>query len=129
MFGSMRALVLSGLVVVVALASGCGSKPVGTVRGKVTYKDQPVTNGSIIFQSADATVSRSANLGADGTYQIKSADVAGLPPGEYKVAVNPSAIGSGEAPLATQPGQTPVGPPPVPAKYHSIETSDLKATV
>jgi hypothetical protein len=31
--------------------------------------------------------------------------------------------------LAVEPGREAEGPPPVPAKYHSIETSDLKATV
>jgi hypothetical protein len=118
-------------VLLLALVSvlGCGAPPVGTVQGKVTYKDAPVTNGSVIYQNAGGTVSMSANLNADGTYVITSADRKGLPPGDYKVAVNPNKIGSGEVPLAVAPGQTPAGPPPVPTKYHSIETSDLKATV
>ena len=108
---------------------GCGGEPVGTVQGKVTYRQAPVATGSVIFQNADGTVAMSANLNADGTYQVKSADRDGLPPGQYKVAISPGVIGSGEVVLATMPGQAPVGPPPVPAKYHSPENSGLSATV
>lgn len=113
---------------IVALV-GCGGEPVGTVQGKVTYRQAPVTTGSVIFQNADGTVAMSANLGADGTYKVKSVDRDGLPPGQYKVAISPAAIGSGEVVLATMPGQAPAGPPPVPAKYHSPESSGLSATV
>lgn len=113
----------------IALILGCGGPPVGKVSGKVIYKDAPVAEGSVIFQNGDGTVSMSANLGADGTYTVTSVDRNGLPPGEYKVAVSPSKIGSGESPLAIAPGEAPPPPPAIPAKYHSIETSDLKATV
>ncbi len=113
----------------VAIASGCGAPPVGTVSGKVSYKDAPVSEGAVIFQNADGTVSMSANLGTDGAYTVTSADRNGLPPGEYKVAVSPSKIGSGETPLAIAPGEAPPPPPAIPAKYHSIETSDLTASV
>ena len=111
-----------------AFLTGCGTEPVGTVTGKVTYKAAPVTSGAIMFESADKKVSMSANLGSDGTFTIKSADRAGLPPGEYRVAVSPSKIGSGEAPLAVAPGEAaPVSP--IPMHYHSLETSPLKASV
>jgi hypothetical protein len=108
---------------------GCGGEPVGVVQGKVTYRDAPVATGSVIFQNAAGTVAMSANLNPDGTYQVKSADRNGLPPGQYKVAINPGSIGSGEVVLATNPGQAPAGPPPVPSKYHSTETSGLSITV
>lgn len=109
--------------------TGCGGQPVGKVAGKVTYNGAPVSDGSIIFQSADGTVGLSANLAADGTFVMTSADRPGLPPGDYKVAVSPSKIGSGEAPLAVAPGETTAPPPSVPAQFHRVETSGLTATV
>jgi hypothetical protein len=108
--------------------SGCG-QPVGTVAGKVTYKNAPVTEGAVIFQNAGGTVSVSGNLSSEGTFKIATADRPGLPPGDYKVAVTPNRVGSGEAVLAAPPGEAAAKPPAIPAKYHSIETSDLTATV
>lgn len=124
-----RSLVAALGCAALLLVAGCGAPPVGTVQGKVTRNGAPVGAGSIIFQNADGTVSMSANLNPDGTYVVESIDRAGLPPGDYKVAVSPSKIGSGEVVLAVAPGQTPAGPPPIPAKYHSVETSGLSAKV
>lgn len=121
--------ITSALLLLLALTIvGCGGQPVGKVAGKVTYKGAPVTEGSIIFQNADGTVALSSNLGPDGSYAVTSADRDGLPPGDYKVAVSPGKIGSGEAPLVVAPGEA-APPPTIPTKYHSIDTTDLKASV
>ncbi len=121
--------IVSGLLLVVMLSAvGCGPN-VGTVKGRVTLKGAPIGDGSVIFQGASANVSVSGNLKPDGTYQIVAANMPGLPPGDYKVAISPSKIGTGEAPLAIAPGQAEVVRVMIPQRYHSTETSGLTATV
>jgi hypothetical protein len=115
-------------VLVLSTILGC-AKPIGNVAGKVTYKNAPVSEGAVIFQNAGGTVSVSGNLSTDGSFKIATADRPGLPPGDYKVAVSPNRVGSGEAVLAAPPGEVGAKPPAIPAKYHSLETSDLTATV
>ena len=61
----------------VALA-GCSSK--GTVTGKVTYQDKPLTGGTVLFASAEG--SQSSPIGEDGTYTISN-----MPTGPAKISV------------------------------------------
>ena len=125
-WGVAMTRVVNGLLLLVVLSAvGC-NQAVGTVQGKVTLKNVPVTEGSVIFQG---TTSVSGNLQADGSYKIASANMPGLPPGDYKVAISPSKIGSGEVPLAVAPGQTPPPKVVIPQRYHSVETSGLAVTV
>ncbi|HEX5270280.1 MAG TPA: hypothetical protein VFW33_07335, partial [Gemmataceae bacterium] len=53
---------------------GCGWGT-GTVSGKVTYNDQPLTNGTVIFSNADGKGNRTADIQADGTYKIEGMPV------------------------------------------------------
>ncbi|HTN76823.1 MAG TPA: hypothetical protein VL096_16305 [Pirellulaceae bacterium] len=115
-------------MLVIGSLSGCGA-PVGKVQGKVTRNGAPLTEGAVIFQNADVSISVSANLQPDGSYVVETANRKGLPPGDYKVAVMVSRIGSGETPLAVAPGQAPPPKPTIPEKYQSVETSGLTASV
>src|SRR6516164_2856495 len=72
---------VSVLVLVSVCISGCGSSTT-VVRGKVTYKDKPVTSGEVNFLSATGLPSRSGLIGADGSYEIRDA-----PLGEVKITV------------------------------------------
>jgi uncharacterized lipoprotein NlpE involved in copper resistance len=73
--------------------AGCSSSKngKGTVSGKVTYKDQPVNNASILLYSTttagEAVVIPTA---ADGTFRA-----ADIPAGDYKVAIQGSPASSG----------------------------------
>jgi hypothetical protein len=58
--------------------SGCGGG-LATVSGTVTYKNKPLSNASIHFESGGAT--QSTKTKEDGTYLIK------IPPGEAKVMI------------------------------------------
>lgn len=62
------------------LISGCGGKTV-TVKGTVTYKNNPITRGQVIFMGKDG-IPLSAKIDEDGTYQAK-----GVPCGDYLVAL------------------------------------------
>jgi hypothetical protein len=115
--GSAAALVGAAVL----LAAGCGSaeKPID-ISGKVTFKGQPVTEGSVQFIEDRTGRGAEVDLGPDGTYQAR------LFAGEYKVVVTPPYM------VDTSSGM----PNPyykkvknIPKKYESTETSRLTAVV
>lgn len=77
-----------GLVVV--FISGCGPSgpPIAEVSGKVTYQGEPVTVGEVIFIS-DAGYGSSGSLRQDGSFSLVTQHGAGVPLGEYQVAITP----------------------------------------
>ena len=85
------ALVAAALAIA---AGGCGSgKPaLGTVRGRVTTEGKAVPYGTVLFENLQEGVGQTAPVREDGTYEVKSHEGAGLPPGRYRVAVTPSAM-------------------------------------
>jgi hypothetical protein len=92
-------LVIRAIPLLLLLAAvGCGGST-ATVTGKVTYKGEPVTSGSVVFYGDNGKVD-SGLLDADGSYTIGRAPV-----GVVKVAV----LASMEA-KASQGGK-PLGPP------------------
>jgi hypothetical protein len=68
---------LAAVMVLLASAlAGCGES-LSSVTGKVTYKGQPVTEGTIIFSPIGAGGTNpgspaSANVKADGTYEMQT---------------------------------------------------------
>lgn len=51
---------------------GCGGKKNGIVLGKVTYKGQPLGNGTVVFIGAD-NQGGSSPIAPDGTYKVVNA--------------------------------------------------------
>lgn len=113
---------------------GCkpAGPPVATVGGKITLAGKALPGGFVTFQSEDGTRSVVGEVNAQGEYQIRTHDSAGLPPGKYKVAVKPPAPprSSDEPPLAGE-ALTYEAPKErlVPLKYAAFETSGLTADV
>ena len=105
----------------VLLVAGCGSadQPID-VSGKVTFKGEPVTEGSVQFIDDRTGRGAEVDLGPDGTYK------ASLFAGEYKVVVTPPYIVD-ESQGLPNPYYKKVKN--IPAKYHSTETSGLTAQV
>ena len=126
-----------GAALWLSLLSGCSKKQTvrwGSVRGKVTMvaagatAGKPVAAGTVVFDNHELGVSRMAELNPDGTFVERSVDFAGLPVGEYRVAVTPLPISKGDfVPVA--PRKNVPGSHPIPAVYRDVETSPLKATV
>ncbi len=117
-----RAAAAAALVGAAVLsAAGCGSaeKPIA-VSGKVTFKGEPVTEGSVQFIEDRTGRGAEVDLGPDGTYQAR------LFAGEYKVVVTPPYIVD-ESSGMPNPYYKKVKN--IPKKYHSTETSGLTATV
>jgi hypothetical protein len=85
------------------LSVGCaGSKPVGSVTGKVLYQNKPLRGGSVTFIPADGVGVASSRIGEDGTYSI-----ARIPVGPVKITVETK---SSEPPRKYTGGGAP--PPP-----------------
>jgi hypothetical protein len=79
---SMRRFVLICLPLfsLSVLAAGCGSE--GTVSGKVYYKGQPVTGGTVHFIPQGKSGNYTSVIGTDGSYSISR-----LPVGNAKISV------------------------------------------
>jgi hypothetical protein len=121
-------MILAGALT--ALVCGCGSSDVGTVSGTVTIGGQPLGEGTVVFENAPAGISVNTEIGPDGGYTVKTYEFDGLPPGTYQVAIRPASIGTGEAPLVSDPSQGgDVTESVIPEKYQSIKTSELSVTV
>lgn len=83
----------AALLAALALGSaGCGSRKY-PVHGTVTLDDgTPLTKGLVIFERVDGgtPLSPRGNVGQDGTYALSTEKPGdGVPPGRYKVLVNP----------------------------------------
>jgi hypothetical protein len=122
---------LMALALTIPLAVGCGSGS-GTVNGKVTYKGQPLTMGTVTFMGTTGNPA-TAPINPDGTYKAVK-----VPLGQVKVGVavpntpavprgrtmDPSKFGGAKPPPED-------GPKPVviPTKYSSPDTSELSYDV
>ena len=126
-----RALALFTLPILAAFSWGCGSESerpaTFSVQGKVSYKGQPVTKGTVTFES-DSGQTATGEIQPDGTYQLSSfAKDDGALPGHHKVMVI-----ANDADPTLMPGSSPGYKPPkdlVPKKYSQFNTSGLEATV
>jgi hypothetical protein len=103
--------VLAGLLVVPA---GCGNKPkLVKVQGKVLFKDQPLTGGSIWFQPDEAKGNTgekaSCQLALDGAFTMRTYPHGdGVVPGTYKVTLAPELANRIGAPRYAMPHTTPL---------------------
>src|SRR5262245_35062810 len=110
---------------VAAALAGCSSGPkTGDVKGKVTFKGAPVTEGSVTFLNPKGGGDYEAKIDPDGSYAIKKVKV-----GEYVVEVKPPIHI-----VDTDPGKSPPAPveknmPNIPMKYRQQGSTPLKPTV
>ena len=71
-------------VAILALTAGCDNgPPTGKVRGKVTFKGQPVKEGRVTFLNPKEGGTYEALIGSDGSYAISL----GVNVGEYVVEI------------------------------------------
>jgi hypothetical protein len=113
------------------LSSGCGANSSGdglvSVSGKVSYKGEPLTTGTVILV-ADAAKGNTTKheprgpIDDQGNFEVGTAGKPGAPPGWYKVAVvankpgNPSKLYAVTGSL-------------LPKKYGNASTSELAIEV
>jgi hypothetical protein len=112
------------LLILLVVAAGCSSKKKTTIRGKVTYKGEPVSVGAIYFHGESDQVGM-GNISKDGSFTATD-----VPVGEVRVSLqvrDPGAYaqqmaGSGADP---KPGAAPAGVTSLPAKYSDPKTSGV----
>ena len=120
----MRLGVLPSLVIATAALSpcwGCGGSAARTmttlpVKGKVTYKGQPLVRGTVLFEPDGAGREARGEIKTDGTFVLsthKEGD--GAVPGNHRVSITG---GTGKASSAKIPG-----------KYGSLGSSKLEIEV
>ena len=106
-----------------ALLVGCGETiSTGTVRGKVTLDEAPYGDAAVVFMSRETGQAGSANIQADGTFQIETP----LPVGSYVVFLAPKSAASEEE--SDQPVEEAIDKS-VPEKYWNEATSDISLDV
>src|SRR6476660_7132440 len=102
------------LVISALLISGCSSGPVkGDVHGKVTFKGQPVKEGSVTFLNTKEGGAAEALINSDGTYVVRGGAVVG----EYdKIEIKPLMELKDTDPGKTPPSMVEKPAPNIPAK-------------
>lgn len=125
----MQRLFLSVSLTCVSLVLGCGNPqvdygPLGTLKGKVTFKGEPFSKGTIILAS-DKVGTGAAPLQPDGTFYVTDR-IGGLRVGTYKIAFEAETKEVTDNPN-TPPRQEAVYV--LPKKYYSTETSGLSVEI
>lgn len=128
-----RFIVLPAVLIVAAGCGGGGSK--ATLSGKVLYKGQPVTGGSMILHYANSGYP--VTIDPDGSYAVNQ-----LPLGEVTATVDTENLNPKKPTYGGGKGKTTGSPAPagatqvsggtyvkVPTKYAKMATSDLKLTI
>lgn len=86
---------ISGTLLLVLLASGCGGPRLAPVTGTVTYGGKPVTQGKIMFYPDDGRMA-TAEIGADGTFTLTTfLPNDGALVGTHRVAIHSTRVGQG----------------------------------
>jgi hypothetical protein len=116
-------LVLLSLSFVILV--GCGGRHAATVSGTVTLDGKPLDRGTVTLHPTGGGAAAVGPIGSDGVYTIKTGTGSGLAPGEYTATVV-----ANEDPILSTTGGAPMpGVLITPARYGTLETSDLHITV
>lgn len=107
--------------------TGCnqGKQHVVPFRGKVMYKNQPLTNGSVMFQPENGIHAR-GNIQADGTFELTTyREGDGATVGKNKVRIVSTVGGNTDA----SQGETSTGSSTIPESYNDFSTTPLEVEV
>jgi len=108
-------------------AAGCQRGPAkAEVRGKITFKGQPVKEGTVTFLNTKEGGAAEAQINSDGTYTVEGGAVIG----EYdKVEIKPLMEMKDTDPGKTPPSKVEKTAPDIPAKYRQQGSTPLRASV
>jgi hypothetical protein len=115
------------------LLAGCDSgkkvpPPWGGLSGSVTLSGKPAKEVTVVFENRQSGVALTNTTDDNGHFEIRSAESAGLPVGDYKISIVPTYH------LVPTDGLAIKGPHPeanfaVPAKYQEAKTSGLTCII
>ncbi|HEX6960375.1 MAG TPA: hypothetical protein VF175_00800 [Lacipirellula sp.] len=111
--------------IVAAVLVGCGGEEWAYLEGAVLLNGAPVGPGVVRFEpTQESRAGAIARFGEDGRYEaISSGRKEGLPPGEYRVAIEGGEDASSES------ISTPASKSAIPARYRDPSSSGLTVTV
>jgi hypothetical protein len=112
-------------VVLMGIA-GCGGPYDASVAGVVTLDGNPVPTGAISFVPENGGPQAYAMVKSSGEYEVYTGREAGLPPGQYKVAI---VARESSTTLSEGGGPPPPGKAITPRWYASPQTSGLNFQV
>ncbi len=98
-----RRFIPTGVLCLLVLATGCSAS--GKISGKVTFKDKPLTGGTVLFVSTEGRGTGRSPISEDGSYTIEK-----MAAGPVKIAVETSSAQEGASgprrspPKSMQPG-------------------------
>ena len=119
------AVLFTAAVAWFTVATGCSSGPeTGEVKGKVTFRGKPVTEGLVTFLNPNEGGAAEAQIQADGSYAVE-----GVLPGQYLVVITPLV-----EVVDTDPGKSPPMPiekraPNIPKKYRMQGSTPFKELI
>jgi hypothetical protein len=122
-----RAIVMSAALSWSLLGCCPAGPPIAPVSGVVRLDGKPLADGNICFVSVEGFAA-SAPLKADGSFQLGSQYGKGIPLGAYRVLVMPRSP-EGFVPMIPDAATASKRPSVIPAKYHNLQSSDLRAVV
>ncbi|MFO0929180.1 MAG: hypothetical protein U0736_19515 [Gemmataceae bacterium] len=109
----IRRAAVAPLLLVAALAAGCGGSAAGQAAGQVKYRGKPLTEGEVHFYSQEKGVGAVAKITGTGQFVFD----APLPVGTYLAAIQPS---------PPEPGMPPARSVAlIPTKYRDPKRSSL----
>jgi hypothetical protein len=124
-----RAPTVVGFLLALAIAAGCNSSnnpQTYPVKGKVTYRGQPVTSGMVLLTPEAKGNAATGNLATGGVFQLTTFEKNdGAVPGKYHVAIQVFPAEGAGLPGAEFGNKK----PPIPPKYMSDSTSGLTAEI
>jgi hypothetical protein len=103
-----------------ALVAGCTGSKVGTVSGKVAYKNEPVTGGKMKLYPQGGGPEYPINLNPDGTFNVGD-----VPPGTYAVAIDTDSLKNQADPTAVYKQPVPKGADPSKVNKVEVDTTNL----
>jgi hypothetical protein len=126
--------VLPGLLAALLASAicGCGSKsipPWGRLSGTVTLDGKPAKTVTVVFENRDKGVCMTATTDDAGRYAMRTAEVAGLFVGDYRVSVLPTFHMVAHEGLGYKEKVKPTANFPVPEKYQDASTSGFAGAI
>lgn len=117
---------LLAAVLLAVLAIGCSSgPPTGKVRGKVTFKGQPVKEGRVTLLNPTEGGAYESPITDGGAYAVQNPVLLG----DYVVVITPLTHIVDTDPGKTPPSAVEKSAPDIPRKYRMQGQTTLKATV
>ncbi len=118
---------LSVFILLTSLGLGCSDEgpKLAVVKGKVTYKGEPLKSGTVMFIPVAGGPAATADIQGDGTYQLSTNGRTGALLGDHAVEITVSH----KPTLGALPEDEPPPMVNLPARYSNRKTSGLKREV